>query len=201
MAVPNFGRADRLNALAMKEQMQQEVLGTIPADSPMLDPEPQGSSVQWSGPSGDIALEEGPPPWELEDNEYTLSDARRYVDCPPTWTLRWINPRLLESSGWQDWKPVTLGDPRVKAKVLQMVTPDGNIRRGGSGTTSDILAYMPTHWVESRRRIFAKRTSDQTQKAVNTFESLKDEFGRSGLHLDSMTHPTHTQVEGRSIRD
>lgn len=209
MAVPSFGRADRLNALAEKfGGPRPEVLGTVPTEE-LTQPDPLTESAAWSGAAGDIELEEGPPPWEIEDKRFSASDARRFVDVPATWTLRWINPRLLDSTGWQEWRPVTKGDPRVRVKVDQMVGVDGNIRRGGvpgqSVNTSDILAYMPTHWVESRRRLLKKATDDQTQRAVDKQESLKDEFRRGSygpyLHLDSVKHPTHTQVEGRSIRD
>ena len=80
MPTPLMGRADRLNAMA--EKQGETVLGTIPADSPLLNNAPQSTATQWSGPSGNIDLEEGPPPWELEDTHFADSDARRYVEVP-----------------------------------------------------------------------------------------------------------------------
>jgi hypothetical protein len=195
---PIFGRADRLNAMA-----QQEVIGHIPGDSPLLKEGPQSIATQWSGPSGTIDMEEGPPPWELEDHQFSDSDARRYVDVPGSWTLYWINPKLLESSGWRYWKPVTVGDPRVKVKVAQMLAPDGNIRRGGE--KGDILAYMPTNWVQSMRQRHQVATQRQTQAAVDNVSSLKENFQRGAygpyVHLDSASHPTHTSATIKNPTD
>jgi hypothetical protein len=195
---PLMGRADRLNAMA--EKQGERIVGTIPADSPLLKEGPQGTATQWSGPSGNIDLNEGPPPWELEDKAFADSDARRYVDVPDNWTLYWINPRMLESSGWRYWKPVTAGTPGVKVKVEQMLAPDGNIRRGGE--RGDILAWMYTSWRDSLRRKHLDATQKQTQTAVDKAASLKDDFNRGKygpyVHLDSVTHPTHT---GASIKN
>lgn len=195
---------ERLNKIAADAAPQQEVLGTIPYDQPEMDITPQGPQSSWVGPTGDsMAIDEGPPPWELEDYSQSMSDARRYVDVPQPWTLRWINPRLLEAEGWRDWRHVDPADTRVKLKVAQMRCADGTIRRGGP--TGDILAYMPTHWVESRRRQFAERTARQTASAIDKQRSLQEEFKRGSfgpyLHLDAVKHPTHTAVEGASLRD
>lgn len=194
---PLMGRADRLNAMAEKlgegQQDPAQVLGRIPADSPLLKEGPQGpSGVRWTGPSGNIDLEEGPPPWELEDKHFADSDARRYVDVPDNWTLYWINPKLLESSGWRYWKPVTMGHPGVKVKVDQMLAPDGNIRRGGE--RGDILAWMYTSWVDSLRAKHRETTQRQTQIAVDKAATIKEEFNRGAyspyVHLDSINY-TH----------
>ena len=207
MGAPSFGAnavRERLNRMAAEGVQAPEVLGTVPLDQPTMTPTPQGPSTAWQTTAGEsVALDEGPPPWELEDGSYTLSDGRRYVDVPKEWTIRWINPRLLESEGWRDWRHVSPSDSRVKVKVEQMKAPDGTIRRGG--TTGDILAYMPTHWVLARRKQFAEQTARQSQSAVNRQQSLRDEFKRSGIDrfvsIDSMAHPTHTMAEGRSLRD
>lgn len=198
-APPHIGRADRLNLLAEKlgpATPRPEVLGTVAGDAPLLQDTPQGTGAQWSGPSGTIDLSEGPPPWELEDQEYTPSDALRFVEVPSNWTLRWINPKLLDSLGWRNWQPVTTGHPQVKVKVKEMCAPDGNIRRGGA--TGDILAWMYTSWCDSRRRQLYEATRQQTQTAVDRSQSLEDEFkrGKYGpyLHLDHVTHPTHTSA-------
>ncbi len=202
---PLMGRADRLNAMADKlgDGPRPEVLGTIAADSPLLNEGPQGTSAQWSGPSGTIDMNEGPPPWELEDAQFADSDARRYVDVPSNWTLYWINPKLLESSGWRYWKPVTIGTPGVKVKVDQMLAPDGNIRRGGE--KGDILAWMYTSWRDSLRVKHIETTRRQTQQAVDKVSSLKEEFNRGAygpyVHLDSATHPTHTSASIKNPTD
>lgn len=204
MGVPSLGMnvvRERMNRL-MGDTPGPEVLGTVAPEH--LDEHPQGSSAQWETPTGQqISMDEGPPPWELEDGDYSASDARRYVEVPKEWTLRWINPKLLESEGWRYWRAVSYNDSRVKVKVDQMLIPDGTIRRGGA--TGDILAYMPTHWVESRRKMLHQRTAEQTAAAVNRTESLKEEFRRGTygpyVGLDSATHPSHTQFDGRSIRD
>lgn len=200
---PLMGRADRLNAMAEK-MGGSHVLGTIPADSPLLQSGPQGTSAQWSGAAGNVDMAEGPPPWELEDHHFSDSDARRYVDVPDNWTLYWINPKLLESSGWRYWKPVTLGTPGVRVKVDQMLAPDGNIRRGGE--KGDILAWMYTSWRDSLRRKHLETTQRQTQAAVDQTQSLEEEFNgrkRYGpyVRLDSMQHPTHTSAQIKNPTD
>jgi len=201
MPTPLMGRADRLNAMA--EKQGETVLGTIPADSPLLKEGPQATSTQWSGPSGNIDLDEGPPPWELEDHQFADSDARRYVEVPDNWVLYWINPRMLESAGWREWKPVTAGHPRVKVKVAQMLAPDGNIRRGGE--KGDILTWMYRSWYESLQKKHRELTARQTQAAIDKTASLKDEFNRGKygpyLHLDSAAHPTHTSASIRNPTD
>jgi hypothetical protein len=180
---PLMGRADRLNAMAAKQG--EQVLGTIPADSPLLQEGPQDTSAQWSGPSGNIDMDEGPPPWELEDAQYADSDARRYVEVPDNWVLYWINPRMLESAGWREWKPVTAGHPRVKVKVAQMLAPDGNIRRGGE--KGDILTWMYRSWYDSLRRKHHEATQRQTQAAREKASAVSDDFkrGKWGPYVDA----------------
>lgn len=183
-------------------QPQPEVLGTIPADAPLLDVTPHGPEAQWQATDGTtVSLDEGPPPWELAGGDFDSSDARRYVDVPREWTLRWINPRLLESQGWRYWKPVLKSDPRVKVHVAQMVAPDGNVRRGGD--TGDILAYMPTQWVEARRKLLLEATERQSGTAVSRQDEVRESFRRTGglITMEEAKHPTHTLIDGRSITD
>lgn len=180
-----------------------EVLGTL-NHSLFTDPTPQGASATWEGPDGKISMEEPPPPWEIDEKSgLTLSDARRFVDVPDNWTLRWINPRLLDQFGWRDWQPVLKSDPRVSIRVDTMVSPEGNIRRGGA--TGDILAWMYTSWVVSRRKLQQQETDKLTRAAVNSQEELREDMrrGKYGPHvrLEEAKHPTHTMVEGRSIKD
>jgi len=202
---PRFGRADQLNAMAERqgEGPRPEVLGHIPADSPLLSEQPSKPSASWSGPSGQIDMEEGPPPWELEDFTYSNSDARRYIDCPTNWTLFWINPRLLESAGWRYWQPVTAGHPQVTVKIKQMHAPDGNIRR--EGEKGDILCWMYTSWYKSLQARTKQATDRQTQTALDRVSSLKEDFnhGKYGpyVHLDSANHPTHTAASIKNPTD
>lgn len=176
-----------------------KVLGVI-NDPNILDPTPQGTDTQWQGADGQVSMAEPPPPWELSSNsELSDSDARRFVEAPANITLRWINPRVLDSEGWRDWQPVTKSDPRFKVHVETMVSPEGNIRRGGM--TGDILAWMFTSWVESRRRLYDQRTLAQAQSAVDKQAQLKDEFARGKygpyVKLEGAVHPRYTNVETR----
>lgn len=141
---PNINSAFRREELTASAGSPEE-LGTVSA--PITDPTPETPTTAWQGPAGQIDLTEAPPPWEVNESEYSASDARRFVTVPDKWSLRWINPKLLEQFGWRYWQPVMASDTRVTVKVAQMAGPDNNIRRG-----ADILAWMPTHWVESRRK-------------------------------------------------
>ena len=179
-----------------------EILGTIPTS--LTDPTPLQAQGAWQTPDGkQVDVVEAPPPWELEDKKYSASDARRYVDVPSAWTIRWANPKLIEQNGWNYWNPVLPSDPRVHLKVMQMQAPDGTIRRGGA--TGDVLAYMPTNWVVSRRKQLQEETAKQTQSAVDRLETLKDEFRRGkygpNVRLEEARHPSHTMAEGASMRD
>ena len=181
--VPAIGQRDPTSET--QELPQVEVLGTIPTHSKLISPN--------SDP---------PPPWEQEDREHAPSDARRFVEVPENWELRWINPRLLESLGWRYWQPVMASDPQVTVKVSTMVSPEGNIRRGG--IAGDILAWMPKSWVESRRREQQKLTAELTQSAVSRQDQLREEFRRGdygAVTLEEARHPSHTIGEGRSMQD
>lgn len=180
-----------------------EVLGSI-TNERILDPTPQGDDTVWQGADGQVSVAEPPPPWELDDNSgLAESDARRFVDAPANLTLRWINPKLLDQFGWRDWQPVMASDPRFKVRVTTMVSPEGNIRRGGF--TGDILAWMYTSWVESRRRLQQRDTEKLTQSAVDRQQELKDEFARGkygpNIRLEDARHPAYTNADGRTMRD
>lgn len=180
----------------------QEVLGTV--DPTLTAPGPQGVDTQWDNADGQVSMSEPPPPWELDEHsDKTESDARRFVEVPSNWSLRWINPRLLDQFGWREWKPVMASDPNVKVRVESMVSPEGNIRRGGF--TGDILAWMYTSWVESRRRQIQKATDLLMDSSVRKQEELREDFARGkygpNIRLEEAKHPTHTMAEGRSMRD
>lgn len=179
-----------------------EVLGTIPNTSPIIDPKPHTSV--WTREDGTtVELTEPTPPWEVADDKYTASDARRFVECPPNWRLHWVNPRLLDSEGWRDWQPVMATDQRVNVRVPTMVTPENYIRRGGP--KGDILCWMWQGWYESIRLRTRQKTDAQTQSAVDNQEQLREDFraGKYGPHIrvEGTKHPTHTQADGRSMRD
>lgn len=179
-----------------------EVLGTIPHDSKLLSPEPVRPSVTWTNSEGvTFEITEPPAPWEVGEPGQSPSDARRFVECPPQWKLRWVNPRLLESEGWRDWQPVMASDPRVKVKVSSMVSPENYIRRGGIG--GDILCWMWEGWYKSRAQQLIVRTMQQTESAFNKPEVLKEEFKRGtfkGVRLEEANHPTHTLLDGKSLK-
>lgn len=177
---------------------QSEVLGTIKPK--LTDPAPQ--SAEYVGRS--VEMTEPPPPWEVDDNcRLTPSDARRFVTVPDNWELRWINPKLLDQLGWRYWQPVLKSDPRVKTLVETMVSPEGNVRRGG--TTGDILAWMYKSWVDSRRKEQQEATRRLTESAVERQEALKEDFRRQRygpyVTLTEAKHPTHTIADGRSMTD
>lgn len=202
--IPNFSKlAMRLTREDLgQESPGAEVLGTV--SDTVTDPTPQNIETQWTGADGTVEMVEPPPPWEQESAEYSASDARRYVDVPDNWSLRWINPKLLEQEGWRYWQPVTVSHPQVRCKVEQMCAPDGNIRRGGA--TGDILAWMYTSWVESRRRIQQQKARAQTEDARNRHDRLRDELRRGsyGPHVSlagDSSYPSQTIAEGKSMRD
>ncbi len=195
-------------AKAMRDERQAhpmgEVLGTISED--LLTPGPQGTSTTYSTESGEgVTVTEPPPPWEMEDHDVGLSDARRFVDVPANWSLRWINPRFLEADGWRYWKAISPNDEHVRVKVDQMAMPDGTIRRGGPG--GDILAWMYTSWYDAARKKQAQKTTAQTNQAIENFESVKDDFrrGKYGPHIglesgSKASHPRYTMADGRSMQ-
>ena len=199
-----------LKARELREELNQvaqgtEVLGVVAPEH--TDPAPQGASASWTSPGGGgVMMDEAPPPWELtgiEDD--SPSDARRYVDGPSNITFRWINPRLLESTGWRGWQAVLpQNETRFKLKVTSMLAIDGTVRRGGQ--TGDILGWMLTSWVESRRAILKQQTDRQTGQAVEQQARFVEEVRRGTYgphtHIEGQPrHPTHTMAEGRSLVD
>ena len=200
-AVFNSAATKRENAIADVGGPQAEVLGVV--NPSITDPTPKSGGAMWKSESGeDMEMLTPPPPWEVGQGEDD-SDARRFVDVPNDWTLRWINPRLLDSQGWRYWQSVTASDPRVTVKVKQMQGADNLIRRGG--LTGDILAWMYTTWVESRRKIRVQKAAELAGSAVAKQQQLTEEFKRGTfgpyLQFDSAKHPTHTIGDGRTMRD
>jgi len=178
---------------------EPEVLGTI-TNPRITDPTAGDEHTNtWDSSGVTVQFSEPPPPWETDPEDgLAPSDARRYVDVPENWVLRWINPRLLDQLGWRDWQPVMKSDPRVKIKVSTMVSPEGNIRRGGF--TGDILGWMYLGWVISRRKQHQRDTDQLTDSAVNQQQELREQFARRGLKVDGMAHPRFTSADGREMR-
>lgn len=187
MGVPTYGsakhgRAQTSAAEELTRAPEAQVLGTIP--QPDFDDR---------------------PPWEVDERFGRHdTDARRFVEVPEDWVLRWLNPRLIDQVGMRYWRTVPAFDKsKVKVKVQTLVSPEGYIRRGGPG--SDILCYMPRAWYESRQRHKLAQSARMTQSAVdraqNTVERInRGEFG-SAVSDASVTHPTHTIADGKSMRD
>ena len=148
--------------------------------------------------------EDGEPPWE-SDPRWTRdnTNARRFVDAPDRWELRWLNPRQIDHSGLRDWQVVAASDPRVTVKNRSMIAPDNTIRKGGHGGM--ILAFMPKTWVESRNRLKNSQVNRRTQSAVDRQQDVKERINRGeyGPHVKvtSAAHPTHTSGDGRTMTD
>lgn len=194
--VPNLGRLAELDRLKEAAEVPTtKAVGTIAVET--IDVKPATSF------GAEIDMTELPPPWE-SDPSYAKdnTDARRFIDVPVDWELRWINPRLLEAAGWRDWMPVMASDRRVTVKVNSLIDAGGNIRRGGPG--GDILAWMPKHWVASRLRLKAERVDRLTRQAVDKQDELASQVrgaSRGRISVDSASHPTHTMGEGRTMTD
>ncbi|MDO8793690.1 MAG: hypothetical protein Q7J25_03625 [Vicinamibacterales bacterium] len=185
MSTPRFGRAQTSNAEELTSVPGAEVLGTV--DMNRLIPPPDDR-----------------PPWEVDASFGKHdSDARRYVDVPVEWELRWLNPRLIDQFGMRYWEVVSAADPRVRLKVPMLRSPENDIRRGGPG--SDILCFMLKSWVESRTRWKAARNARNTQSAVDRSHATVDAINRgeygSKVSGASVVHPTHTIADGRSMKD
>lgn len=199
MPTPRIGNSEYYRQPGAGEP---EVLGTISNTSRIIDPAQRTSS--WTREDGTVMeITEPAPPWETVDEKFTASDARRFVECPPNWRLHWVNPRLLESEGWRDWQAVLISDPRVTLRVASMKSPEGYVRRGGA--TGDILCWMWQSHHDVVKRKMRDRIVLQTQSAKDKQSSLKEEFARGDfgpyLRVDGATHPTHTQGEGKTMRD
>ncbi len=84
--------------------------------------------------------------------------------------------------------------------------PDGTIRRGGPG--GDILAWMYQSWYDASRKRQAVKTQQQTQQAVENFETLRNDLrrGKYGPHVGLETqkskasHPRYTMADGQSMQ-
>jgi len=180
-----FDQARTSSAEELLETPQPKVLGDI--DTNVL-----------------LAKEDLPPPWEA-DPKYLKhnTDARRFVDVPDKWELRWLNPRLIEANGLRDWEPVKSTDPKVKVKNRALITPEYYIRRGGQG--GDLLCWMPRSWVISRNRLKLERAAKMAASAVARQEQTVEEIQRGHFgphtHVDSYRHPTHTVGDGRTMQD
>ena len=177
---------------------QAEVLGEVKVKAPAMQ--------AWTDPDTltQVALEEGPPPWETAGGPLS-GDARQFLDCPQDWVLYWINPKLLDAEGWRGWQHVRAKDERVKVHVPSMVSPEGMLRRGGP--TGDILAYMPRHWYESRKKDYQKQVALKTQSSVDRLDNLREQMNRGTfgngqvqMHLDAK-HPTHTMADLTGAND
>jgi hypothetical protein len=195
--VPSFGQKS-VDDRAMRDR----ILGTMPLENPITTA-PEETTTTWTREDGTVVeLTEPAPPWEQRQEGFSMSDARRFVDCPPQWKLRWINPRVLESEGWRDWQAMLASDHRVSVRVSSMVTPEGYIRRGGPN--GDILCWMWPSWYESKTRQHLEKTSSQSQHAVDQQSELKERFAGGefpGVSLESAQHPKFTQGDGRTMRD
>lgn len=182
------GMARTSSAGELTEAPQPEFIGTIKPET-----------LQPHRPSFE---EDGPPPWEVDPKwaKHT-TDARRFVDVPDRWELRWLNPRVIDQSGFRDWQTIAADDPRIVLKVPAMKAADNTIRRGGHG--GPILCYMPKSWVESRQRLKADRAIKMTERAVDRQRQFTEEVNRGNfgphIHADPGQHPTHTIAEGRTM--
>lgn len=185
----SFGRATTSSAEELTHAPAPKVLGSITLDEKERTPS---------------FGEDGPPPWETDprwgrDN----TDARRFIECPETWELRWLNPRLIDQAGFRDWRAIPADHERVTLKVPAMHAPDNTIRRGSHH--GDLLCFMPKSWMDSRRKIKAMRAQRATQSSVDRQEQVKEEmrrghFGRNVSPGESK-HPGDNLVDGRTIRD
>lgn len=188
---PKLGREAWEDAMAKRPEVLGEIRVKGP-EMPVWDDKELGAQ---------IALEEGPPPWEKAGEGG--SNARQFLSCPEDWVLYWINPKQLDATGWRGWQPVRAADPRVKVFVPSMISPEGHIRRGGPN--GDLLGYMPRHWYDVRRREYAEMNARQTQASVERLEQLKEDFRRGvygpNLELETARHPTHTQADLRGATD
>ena len=181
------GMAETSSAGELTEAPQPKLLGSIDLDTMARTP---------------TFAEDGPPPWEVDKSWLKHNtDARKFVDVPETWELRWLNPKTIDRAGFRDWQTVSASDPRVTLKVPSMRDPANLIRRGGQ--SGDILCYMPKHWVESRAKMKSEKAAKMMQSAVNRQEQFKEEarMGHFGPHISvgESKHPSHTMAEGKTM--
>jgi hypothetical protein len=143
------------------------------------------------------------PPWET-DPQYDRhdSDARKFLECGPEFTLRWLNPKLVSQTGLRHWQAVPArGDRRFKLKLASLMAPDNTIRRGDHG--GDFLAWMYTEWVESNTKRKMARNSREKQKASEQYQTTREAINRGKfspyIRSEEGLHPTHTIADGRMM--
>ena len=183
---PRIGQARTSSAGDLLEAPAPQLIGTI-------------DTAKLTRPSFE---EDGPPPWEIDPLwAKHNTDARRFVDVPDHWELRWLNPKRIDAAGFRDWQTLTTSDPRVTLKVPAMRTPDNLIRRGGQ--TGDLLCYMPRTWVESRRRITSEKAARARQSGRDRNERFREEMakGNFGPHqrVTDLKTPVSTRTDGRTL--
>ena len=153
---------------------------------------------------GFVNINDEPPPWEIEGKwAKDSTNARRFLDFPDEWEVRWLNPRLVQQVGLRYWKAVPADHERVTLKMAAMRAPDNTVRRFDHN--GDFLAYMPKSWIASRDRVKAERAaralgldrkkSEDTQEAIN-----RGEYGPY-VKVDHIRRPSNTQAEGTSMTD
>ena len=148
------------------------------------------------------ALNDEPPPWETKQT-HNQTDARRFVDYPDEWEVRWINPRLASQFGMRYWRAIPADHDRVKVLIPQMHAADNTVRRFDHN--GDFLAYMPKAWIASRDRMKRDRVDRarglDRKKAEDTRESInRGDFGPY-VKVDHIKRPSNTQGEGSSMVD
>jgi len=166
---------------------------------------PESKSLGFIDPSlGFIDPSDEAPPWEIEGKwAKDATNARRFVDFPEEWEVRWLNPRLVNQIGLRYWKAVPADHEGVKIKVPTMRAPDNTVRRFDHN--GDFLAYMPKAWIASRDRMKVERVTRalglDRKKAEDTQESInRGEYGPY-VHVDHIRRPSNTQAEGSSMTD
>src|SRR5439155_22499943 len=122
------------------------------------------------------------------------------VDVPADWTLRWLNPRVLDRVGWRYWMKVEPQDSRVNVKVKSMIQVDNTIRRGGD-VNGDILGWMHTSWVIAARKKLAQKTREVSGSAEDKREALNEQFKRGtfGPYISGEATHTSTPVDARTF--
>ena len=187
--VPKIGQGRTLSSTAeeLTHVPQSELLGRLSPEAPKQ------------------ITEEPPPPWEV-DPRYRLHDteARRFVDVPANWVLRWLSESMIRQYGMRNWEAVASSDPRVKVLNTSTVAPDNTVRKGDH-RHGDILCWMWRSWWESRLGLKAEKVRKITQAARDRQQTTAEEVNRgtSGRYVtvDSAKHPTHTIGDGRSMTD
>lgn len=169
---------------------------------------PPAKTSTWTDADGtSFTIDEPPPPWEVDPRHgKDTTNARRFLARSPTNVeFRWINPKLLDSQGWRDWQPVMTSDDRFKLKreyETSMSDVTNNIRKGPGGP---ILAFMPTSWVESRKRMKLQRAQAAKARSADRHDEVanrinRGDFGRYVQVDGTPKYPTNTQLDGRLAR-